>query len=253
MGRLTHTQIEELLGAYALDAVDRDESEAVERHLHECPRCRAEVAEHREVAAMLAHAGAEAPGGVWDGIAGRLDERDAADGDGPVAPIVPLRFGRQGVPGRVVAAVLSAAAVLVTVLGVQVVRQEARIDELAASVQRRGVAAAATAALLEPEARKVTLTSDDGGVSVDAVVLPNGEGFLVRHNLPPLEDGLTYQLWAMAGSTTVSVGVLGPDPETVAFRAPATVKVLALTTEKGPEGVVATQNRPLATGFLAEA
>src|SRR5690606_35755181 len=51
----------ELLGAYALDAVEPDEREAVERHLADCPRCRSEVAEHREVAAYLAHAGTDAP------------------------------------------------------------------------------------------------------------------------------------------------------------------------------------------------
>ncbi|MEA3055576.1 MAG: hypothetical protein QOD30_1008, partial [Actinomycetota bacterium] len=51
----SHDEIQELLGAYALDAVDPDERSDVEDHLRDCARCRAEVAEHRDTAAFLAH------------------------------------------------------------------------------------------------------------------------------------------------------------------------------------------------------
>ena len=75
MGReLNHTEVRELLGAYALDAVDEDEREAVERHLDDCQPCRAEVKDHREVAAMMAAGWSPAPEGVWDRIAGALEE-----------------------------------------------------------------------------------------------------------------------------------------------------------------------------------
>ena len=57
---MTHDELQSLLGAYALDAVEDDEARAVERHLQECPRCRAEVANHRETAALMASVGAEA-------------------------------------------------------------------------------------------------------------------------------------------------------------------------------------------------
>ena len=69
-----HDEIAELLGAYALDAVEPDEAALVEDHLRECPRCAAEVAEHREVAAMLAHSGAPAPEGIWERIVEGLEE-----------------------------------------------------------------------------------------------------------------------------------------------------------------------------------
>lgn len=67
-----YDEFSDLLGAYALDAVDADEREQIELHLATCPRCRAEVAEHREVASFLSHAGAPAPDGVWDRIAEEL-------------------------------------------------------------------------------------------------------------------------------------------------------------------------------------
>ena len=44
-GGLGHPEVQELLGAFALDALEPDEADAVDLHLRDCPRCRAEVAE----------------------------------------------------------------------------------------------------------------------------------------------------------------------------------------------------------------
>ena len=71
MNPLAHEDIQELLGAYALHAVDPDEAEVVERHLEGCPRCRAEVEGHREVATLIGNSGGDAPDGLWDRIASR--------------------------------------------------------------------------------------------------------------------------------------------------------------------------------------
>ena len=71
---LSTPELEELIGAYALDAVDPEERDAVERHLAECPRCRMELAGHLEVAALLGNTGAPAPDGVWARIATSLEE-----------------------------------------------------------------------------------------------------------------------------------------------------------------------------------
>lgn len=244
--KLTHSQIEELLGAYALDAVEPDEADAVELHLRECPRCRAEVADHREVAAVLAYGGAAAPDGVWSRIAGALEETppklDLARMD--------LRRKRRLVPARVVTALAAAAAAVIGLLGVQVARQDARLNELAAAVGTDGLDEAVRAALLDESAHKVSLRSDDGRISADAIVQPDGRAFLVRHNLPHLPDTLTYQLWALAGDRTVSVGVLGSAPRTSAFTVdPEEVSVLAVTAEQAG-GAPAPTNDPLLRGFL---
>ena len=74
---LDHTGIEELLGAYALDAVDRDTAAVIERHLDGCVRCAAEVAQHHEVAGLLANSSGAPSAQVWDGIAARLDGTSA--------------------------------------------------------------------------------------------------------------------------------------------------------------------------------
>ncbi len=69
----THEEIQELLGVYALDAVDPETAAMIERHLVDCLRCSVEVAQHHEVAGLLANSGGESPAMLWDGIAGQLD------------------------------------------------------------------------------------------------------------------------------------------------------------------------------------
>ena len=72
---MPRSEIDDLLGAYALDAVDADERELVERHLAGDPAARAEVDEMRETAAVLASlpvADEGAPADLWDRIAGAI-------------------------------------------------------------------------------------------------------------------------------------------------------------------------------------
>ena len=79
---MTHDEIEELLGVYALDALDDDERQEVDDHLLTCPRCRAELAAHREVAALLGNrvgdAPAVAPDELWDRISASLQDEPPA-------------------------------------------------------------------------------------------------------------------------------------------------------------------------------
>lgn len=74
----SHEEIEEALGAYALDAVEPEEAAAIELHLRDCPRCRTEVAQHREVAAKLGYAGSPAPEALWLRIRESLEEAPPA-------------------------------------------------------------------------------------------------------------------------------------------------------------------------------
>lgn len=254
---MKHSEIESLLGAYALDAVDADEAEAVERHLRDCPRCRAEVEQHRETAAVLAHAGADAPSGVWDRIAADLDARNA-----PAPPLArdvlvtelrtpahPSDTRTRGPLSLVAMAAAVIAVLLVAGLGYRVVDQDRRLDQLAASVQDDGVRQAAMAALVDPAARRVALRSDDGRTVVQAVVRPDGEGYVVDDNLPALSPDRTYQLWAMVGDRPVSAGVLGHDPGVAAFRAPAGLAALAVTRESAG-GAVSPSEKPLVLAFV---
>ena len=213
---LTHFEAAELLGAYALDAVDSDERDAVERHLHECPRCRAELADHRTVASFMASGGGPAPEGLWDRIAGSLEE---APPELRLAPVVPIA-GRRSVSARLGAAVAAVAAAVIALLGVEVVHQGHQIDRLARPALDSGqdlVAAAAIRAMTDSAALRYNLHQTDGRVPAQAVVLPNGDGFLVSYFMPKLPSDRTYQLWALVGDQKISAGVLGPSPRYVPF------------------------------------
>jgi anti-sigma factor RsiW len=83
---MTHDEVSELLGAFALDAVEHDEYEEIEAHLAECPRCRAEVDAHRVVAAALGNSVEPLPDGLWDSIATRLPPRQ--DEEAPPMPLL---------------------------------------------------------------------------------------------------------------------------------------------------------------------
>jgi len=237
---MTHEQLIELLGAYALDAVDDDERVAIEEHLRTCPRCRAEVQEHREVATLLAHSGADAPVGLWDRIVGSLDAAPPPLELAPVLPIAPVR--RRWVPA---AAVAVAAALIVAVLGVDLHHQTRRIDRLQAAVADP-MATAFDRALDDPSSRVVTLS---GARDVRAVITAKGIGYLRATGLPRLGADRTYQLWGKVGDQLVSLGVLGNEPTVVAFGAQS-VTLLAITTELAG-GVVSTQQQPLVSGTLS--
>lgn len=243
---MTHDDIAELLGAYALDALDGDERDLVERHLAECPRCRAEVQEHRETAAYLAHGGGAAPEGVWSRIADALEEAP------PRLRLAPVGAGgqvgaprRRRPPPRLAMAVLGAAAALViAVLGIQVLRQDQRIDELRVAAQDP-----LDAAVDAPGSRPIELASSDGAVVLRGAVAPDGTGYLAAGDLPALAGGRTYQLWGAAGDTLISLGVLGPDPDVVAFRGDA-YEAFAITAEDAP-GVIASSAAPVVVGAVA--
>lgn len=244
--RLSHAELEGLLGAYALDAVDADEARAVESHLQECPRCRAEVAEHRQVAAIMAHTGAAAPEGLWERIAAGLEEPPPAL---DLARVATVGGRRRSMPMALMSGMAAAFLLVVATLGVQLSRQERRIDRLTAAMERRGLDAAAASALVDAGSRRVDLVNGDGQVLARAVVHADGTGYVVPHRLPPLPADRTYQLWGMVDARKVSLGVLGPRPGVAAFKAHGEVNTLALTAE--PAGGVSTSDRaPVVRGSV---
>lgn len=81
-------ELDDLLGAYALDAVSEEERRAVDQYLMINPRARQEVAEHREVATMLAWSGMSAPDGLWDRIAAQIDTTDVPLPTGQLASVM---------------------------------------------------------------------------------------------------------------------------------------------------------------------
>ena len=243
---MTHDPVEELLGAYALNAVDDDERAQVEAHLAECPRCRSEVDQHREVAAHLALSGSPAPDGLWDRIAEVISTADAPP---------PLRLGvddgtrsrpvRETWRRRAGLVAAAAAAVAILALSISSINQRDRISEIE---QASGVTAAANQAFADPSARIAELRGADGEVVARAAVLEDGEGYLLAGSMPALE-GQIYQLWGATADEVVSLGPMGGAPDVVAFPADPSITQLMITAEDEP--VPAPTSDPLASGDLA--
>jgi len=244
---LTHDEAAELLGAYALDAVEADERDAIEHHLNECPRCRAEVADHRTVSSFLGSAGGRAPDGLWDRIAGSLEE---APPELKLAPVVPLNE-RRSVSMRVGAAAAAVAAGVIAALGAQVVHLNNEVDKMSTPERAdSALLSAATHALADPQTQRVSMRSTDGQLAAEVALTPDGTGFLVADKLPALPNDRTYQLWALANGQKISAGVLGAQPRVVAFRyAPSGLSGFAVTNEQAG-GVVSTENAPVVLGTL---
>ncbi len=235
---MTHSEIESLLGAYALDAVEEHEARAVEEHLATCPRCRAEVATHREVAAMLGNSGSEAPEGLWRRIAGEL----GAELPEPPADIAAARVrAARGRPARrlrpvaaSLALVAASLAVVVGLLAAKVVSLDSQVRTISRAVARSGAAEQAALAATDPGHRSVVLgpaTGSPGGRAL-IVMLPSGQAYWVtRSDLRPLAADETYQLWALASGRVVSLGLLGPSPKAVAVQVAPNMTEFMVTAE----------------------
>lgn len=244
----THDEIAELLGAYALHAVSPDEAAAIEAHLESCATCHAEVTDHRQVAALLGDSGGDAPDGLWDRIASSLEESPP-----PLRLAVTDGVRRSSVrASRVLAAALgTAAAVVIGVLGVRVVQQGDQLDRVEAALGDDAMLLAANAALVDPDAARSRLTSPDGSFEAAAVVLPDGTGYLMAGDLPDLDASRSYQLWGQVGDGMISLGLLGADPEgVVPFMVSGDVAALAITDEVAA-GVAQPSTAPLVIGRLA--
>lgn len=237
----THEEIQEMLGVYALHALDPEERDLVDEHLEDCPRCQQEVRGHREVATLLGNTGGVAPEGLWERIASRLEELpppmrlSLSDGQGNVIPLAARRRERTN---RFVAAAMGAAAViLIGLLGAQVVRQGSRIEDLESAMSGSSVAAGVA-----------TLSSPDGSISADAVLLSDGSGLLLAEDLPGLTAEETYQLWGVTDTGVISLGLLGAEPGRVMpFLAGDDVSGLAVTREVAG-GVAQSENPAVVAG-----
>jgi anti-sigma-K factor RskA len=255
-GELTPTELDELLAAYALDAVDDDERAQLEAWVARTPRARRDVDELRETASMLTStysAEDDVPSDLWARIEAQLSEAP------PPLRLAPVRDTRAPRRRNWLVGIAAAIVVLIAAgIGIFEVQrnsdQEARLDQMEAGLHGNAMERAASAAAMEPGARIAQLASSAGTVMANVVTTPDGRGYLVGEELPTLPEGQTYQLWALMPDgmkpTMVSVGVLGRNPTVSAFTTDTTVLGYGLTMEDAP-GVMVTDQPMMYEGRLA--
>ena len=258
---LSCTAVADLAPAFVLGALDAAESDAVRRHLAECPEAHPEMAElHSVVPALFELVEPVAPpAGLKDRILSAVAATDtrrvtsserAADPGRTVAPPPPLEVrapqrGWTEVFRRPVWATVSLAAVLaVAVLGYQNIRLQEENEALAA--YRQGVVELIQEAAA-PGAQLAVLAPPEGSGPLGvAAVAADGDVALVMRDLAPTTGTQVYEAWIIAGDAapvpigefTVAANGLGTfrtaQPETSAG------VIVALSLEPGPDSTVPT-------------
>jgi anti-sigma-K factor RskA len=229
-------ELDELLGAYALDAVDDDERRRVEDYLAVNPRAESEVQAHREVATMLAFTGMDAPDRLWSRIAGEIGDQ-APPPSGDLAKVLsideaPRRRSRFATAAPWVASVAAAAVVGFVAFGLAD-RADAPNDPISSALE---------VARADRDSLTTTLVSEGSDAFAEAIIDQDGHGFVVAQNLPTLADDQTYQLWGVVpNGDVISLGIFGPNPEIETFSVFGELTALAMTIEQAP-GVISNGN-----------
>jgi hypothetical protein len=255
-----HEDLRDLLGVYALNAVDQEERACVEAHLDGCDECAQEVREHTEVAGLLIEADTSAPTVLWDRI--RDDALTpystihATDSD--VRQLESAPSIERAARWRMIATVAAVAALTVLV-GVQTIRLDAastRLEGADAQIAafERAIAEGDYQALVglaaaAPGARTVDLAGDAGAAS--AVILPDGSGYVEVTKLDPIDELHTYQLWAIIDGEVISAGILGGHSDVAPFQVDLELLEGLVVTEELAGGV-AVSDQPAVSAWLAE-
>ncbi len=236
-------ELDDLLGAYALDALDEDEHGRVDAYVSTHRQARLEVSRFEDVLAALASAeAAELPPQLWDRVQRQLDPAPtAADPPMPAASptaVIPAAVAAPAVTGDELARRRAtprtrrwAAPALAVAAALALLASTAAVTTWANNRGQRDPADLVTlarAAEQSPQAQIATLEGTAG--SVRMVLDGSGHGYLLGEALPTLSEDQTYQLWSLDGSVAVSLGVLGPRPSVVAFPA-GTLRSVALSIE----------------------
>lgn len=258
---MNHEEAQELLGAYALNAVDEPERVDLERHVDECVRCSSELDALRGVTSAMGNVSEPAPSRVWQRISEHLYD-DVESGATPPfraleslpAVLTPITARRDALShrSRVVVGVFSAAAaVLVAVLSFSLVEANNHVSHLrsALDVATRGAVVAAEAA---PGHVNVTL-SNSHVANVATFVLSHGHGYLVSSNMSALPTDQTYQLWGIFNGKPISIGLMGAKPTDVQFTVASAVTPSELAVTIEPAGGATIPTTPIVASGVVTA
>jgi anti-sigma factor RsiW len=260
---MNHDEVEELLGAFALDAVDADQARAIEVHLADCPRCRAEVQAHRETVALIAGSGGDVPPDLWDRVAAAVRSGGSAatgavsadDGWHEQSRYASRRGAsrllvRVGARRGVALAAIAAAIAAIVVLSVQIAGLDSRIDRLNSALGRSGLSGVVAQVALAPHTT-VNLDSTRGTRVATVIVSKQGAAYWVGSSLRTLASSKTYQIWGLAHGRAVSLGLVGANPRRyAAFRVERGTREMMVTIE--PEGGASVPTLPVvASGGVA--
>jgi anti-sigma-K factor RskA len=185
--------VRDLLGAYALDAVDDVEARTVERLVERDPDAARELAELRATAAVL-DAITRVPQ-----VGADPARRGAKVSDSTVTELTPSRR-RRTTTWLAVAATAVGAAVIPSGLAIQQAQQAQRAEQQAEAVADL---------LTDPEAQVVRAEVAGGGTAVG--VLAGDRALFTATGLAEPGSGLEYQLWVIRDGEALPRDVMPDD------------------------------------------
>lgn len=196
-------EVRDLLGLYALDALEAADQARVEALLARSPGARAELEDLRLAASAL---GSGVPQiAPPPGLEARVLERVRREGGGTRTPPAPARRPRtrpspprrrRGLSGFAFG-LAGASLAAVALLAVRVSRLGGEAAE--AARQRDAV----VAALADPASRTVVLRSPDGNAALGRAVIRPGGSVLLAHSMGRSPSDRVWQAWAIRGGVPV--------------------------------------------------
>jgi hypothetical protein len=202
----------DLAAVVALDATNEDDVRRVEQHAAECPRCGVELDEFRAMAGTLALGlpQVDPPPALRSRVL-EMARREPR-------PILRRFWSRRR--ARLSPAWLAAAASLVVSIGA--LSWVAVLQGQVTDLQRNAVAASDRAARYERvvqvlrsntlAVRPLQSVSQNAASSGMVYLDPStGQGMLMCHDMPPIQQDHAYQVWFVRGNERVSGGMLWPD------------------------------------------
>jgi len=208
---MVHEDYKEMLAPHALDALGATDARAFEDHLSGCAECRAEVADWRDTAALLAHAAT--PTAPSDELRGRIlsAAKQTTEASARVVAMPPRRTGNLWPTLLKIAAAVAFVALIGSVLwlwrrDVTSQREIARLTR-EVSTQQRELARSRDAlahqrdlvALLTSEnAKKLELTGTAAAQKARGTFVfdqQTGRAMLMTEALPAAPAGMAYELW----------------------------------------------------------
>jgi anti-sigma-K factor RskA len=237
----SHVEIEELIAAYAVHALDVDERARVQteilEHIAGCDSCRSLFRELNELSGELALASPPAR------VTQELEDRvmNAARG---VRAAVPVKQRQRRWPG-IAAAVAAAAVIGLAIWNVQLG------SNLRDAQSNSRTAIQALAVLSDPNARHANLIGAQGSISL--ALRSDGSVAMAASGLQALPGGKVYELWLFHENIPTAAGVFTPEAGTaiVTARRAGTYDAAGITIENAPNGATTPTSSPLYAGRLA--
>lgn len=210
---MAHQDYEELLTLYALDALDGPDRRKLEEHIETCSDCRAELAEMRDAAGLLAHAApaveprAEVRERILSSIRADASTNKPNVGSN-VVPIAPKRKVRSPNYWLRIAAVIALVGVVFWLISLLLVANrkigaltyeiEAQRLDLESEREARRRDQEALALLNSRDTRRMELAGTAQAQNARATFIfdqKSGKAMLMTDGLPAPPTGMAYEVW----------------------------------------------------------